>query len=69
MEFDQTSCGCFFRDDKGHTQARRAADMRGIKEFMRCGATLGNLWMEGHFEVGDPHTASGGPKDMSGTLK
>lgn len=52
-----------FRDDDGYTQARRAADMRGIKEFMAHGALLGYLWMEGHFEVGDPLISSGGPKN------
>jgi len=36
--------------------------MKGIGEFMDSGALLGDLWMEGHFEVGDPLTASGGPK-------
>ncbi len=44
------------RDNKGFTQIRRASDMRGIKEFMEEGAQLGHLWMEGHFEVGDPFT-------------
>ncbi len=52
-----------FRDENGYTQARRAADMKGVKEFMTQGALLGHLWMEGHFEVGDPLTASGGPKN------
>ena len=51
-----------YRDEKGHTQARRSVDMKGIKEFMESGAKLGYLWMEGYFEVGDPLTASGGPK-------
>lgn len=51
-----------FRDEKGYTQARRAADMLGVKEFMAQGALLGQLWMEGHFEVGDPLVAAGGPK-------
>jgi predicted ATPase len=50
-----------YRDADGYTQARRAADMRGIKEFMDHGAKLGHLWMEGHFEVGDPLTNAGGP--------
>ena len=54
-----------YRDEQGYTQARRAADMQGIKEFMDEGAQLGYLWMEGHFEVGDPLTASGGPKRPS----
>lgn len=51
-----------YRDKRGYTQAKRALDMRGIKEFMAEGALLGNLWVEGHFEVGDPLVASGGPK-------
>jgi len=54
-----------YRDEHGYTQAQRAADMEGIKEFMDEGAQLGYLWMEGHFEVGDPLTASGGPKRPS----
>jgi predicted ATPase len=51
-----------YRDESGYTQARKAADMRGIKEFMNQGALLGHLWMEGNFEIGDPLTAAGGPK-------
>ena len=51
-----------YRTEEGFTQARRASDMRGIKEFMEHGALLGQLWMEGHFEVGDPLTNSGAPK-------
>lgn len=57
-----------YRDEKGYTQARRASDMEGIPEFVEEGASLGQLWMEGYFEVGDPLTASGGPKS-SGTGK
>lgn len=51
-----------YRDEQGYTQARRALDMKGIPEFIKEGASLGQLWMEGYFEVGDPLTASGGPK-------
>ena len=51
-----------YRDEKGFTQARRSSDMLGIKEFVENGAQLGYLWMEGHFEVGDPLTKAGGPK-------
>ena len=54
-----------YRDKNGYSQAQRAADMRGIKKFMDQGALLGHLWMEGHFEVGDPFTAAGGPKTAS----
>lgn len=51
-----------YRDPKGYTQARRAADMKGVTEFMEAGAKLGHLWEEGHFDVGDPLVESGGPK-------
>jgi hypothetical protein len=51
-----------YRNESGYTQAKSAADMRGIKEFMNQGALLGHLWMEGNFEIGDPLTAAGGPK-------
>jgi predicted ATPase len=51
-----------YRDEKGYTQSRRASEMLGINEFVAQGALLGHLWMEGHFEVGDPLTASGGPR-------
>ena len=53
-----------YRDARGFTQAKKAEDMRGIKDFMNSGALLGHLWMEGYFEVGDPLTASGGPKAL-----
>ncbi len=48
-----------YRTEDGYTQARRSSEMKGINEFMEHGALLGQLWMEGHFEVGDPLTNSG----------
>jgi predicted ATPase len=54
-----------YRDARGYTQARRAADMRGIPDFLQEGALLGDLWLEGHFEVGDPLVQSGGPRVMA----
>jgi predicted ATPase len=51
-----------YRDLQGFTQAKRAADMRGIPKFISEGATLGNLWMEGFFEFGDPLRNQGAPK-------
>ncbi|KHD11164.2 ATPase [Candidatus Thiomargarita nelsonii] len=51
-----------YRDELGFTRARRASDMLGIKEFMAAGALLGQLWIEGYFEVGDPMTNNGGPR-------
>ena len=50
-----------YRDEQGFTQARRATEMRGIREFVAEGAQLGQLWLEGHFDVGDPLRDAGGP--------
>ncbi len=50
-----------WRDEHGHTQAQRAADVPGIREFVGEGALLGALWMEGHFGVGDPLVRQGAP--------
>jgi predicted ATPase len=49
-----------YRDEEGYTKAKRTADMQGVQEFINNGATLGNLWMENYFEVGDPLTNAGG---------
>lgn len=43
-----------YRATDGYTQVRRVVDMPGIAAFLDHGATLGELWMEGQFEVGDP---------------
>lgn len=48
-----------YRDDNGYTQAKCAAQMQGVNEFISEGAMLGNLWVEGHFDVGDPLNNSG----------
>jgi predicted ATPase len=50
-----------YRDEAGHTQAQRAFDIQGIPELVEAGGSLGHLWMEGHFGVGDPLTNAGGP--------
>jgi predicted ATPase len=54
-----------YRDDQGHTQVRQAGGMQGVREFMLEGAALGDLWMEGRFEVGDPLTNGGGSRTHS----
>ncbi len=45
-----------YRNKKGYTQARKTADVKNIKEMMNEGGKLGDLWMEGFFniEIGDP---------------
>lgn len=54
-----------YRDEHGYTQARRAGDMQGIREFMDEGAKLGHLWLEGYFEAGDPLRDSGLPRSAT----
>ncbi len=51
-----------YRDEQGFTQAVRACDIQGIPEFIRAGASLGHLWMEGHFGIGDPLVNQGAPR-------
>jgi predicted ATPase len=43
-----------YRDESGFTQAVRASDIRGIHDFVAEGASMGHLWLEGHFGLGDP---------------
>ena len=50
-----------WRDEQGYTQARRAADLPGGREFVSHGALLGHLWMEGQLGVGDPLVNQGAP--------
>lgn len=58
-----------YRNEQGFTQALRAADIRGIPEFMNAGATLGQLWMEGRFGVGDPLVNAGAPPTTKRTQR
>ncbi|MEZ4403665.1 MAG: AAA family ATPase [Kofleriaceae bacterium] len=51
-----------YRDERGYTNAVRVADIPGIPDFMAEGASLGHLWLENQFEVGDSLTRSGGPR-------
>lgn len=54
-----------YRDVKGYTQAKRASDMKGIPEFLEQGSSLGDLWIKGFFDVGDPLVNAGGEKVKS----
>lgn len=53
-----TQVRVIYRDASGFSQVRRVSDMPGIAEQVQHGARLGDLWMEGHFDVGDPLTAA-----------
>ena len=50
-----------YRNEDGYTQAVRAADIQGVAEFMAAGASLGHLWLEGRFGMGDPLVNQGAP--------
>ena len=55
-----------WRDHNGYTQARRIADLSGVRDFVDAGGQLGDLWMEGYFGVGDPLNREGSPSDGLG---
>ena len=50
-----------YRDENGYTTVVRAADIKGIPEFINAGALMGQLWMEGHLGMGDPLVNAGSP--------
>lgn len=50
-----------YRDEQGYTQAIRTLDIPGVPEFVQAGASLGHLWMEGRFGMGDPLVNAGAP--------
>ncbi|MEW6741885.1 MAG: AAA family ATPase [Planctomycetota bacterium] len=52
-----------YRDLNGYSQSLRASDVRGIPEFVQAGASLGHLWLEGRFGVGDPLVNAGAPQE------
>ncbi len=50
-----------WRDEDGYTRSQSLDQNKRIMAFMDAGASLGDLWMEGHFGVGDPLTEGGMP--------
>ena len=50
-----------YRDTKGYSKVIRAADVQGVSEFVRAGASMGHLWLEGHLGAGDPLVNEGAP--------
>ena len=49
-----------WRDVQGYAQTQYIENMESVSAFMDQGALLGELWMEGHFNVGDPLVNQGG---------
>jgi predicted ATPase len=52
-----------YRDREGYTQAVQVSAIPGVREFIVAGASVGHLWMEGRFGVGDPLVNAGVPTD------
>jgi predicted ATPase len=50
-----------YRDKSGFSQVVRASDITGVSDFMEEGASMGHLWLEGRFGVGDPLVNEGAP--------
>jgi len=55
-----------YRDEHGFTQAEKASDITGIKEFVAEGASMGHLWLEGRLGLGDPLVNAGAPRTKGG---
>lgn len=51
-----------YRDETGFTQVERASDIKGVREFFESGASMGHLWLEGYFGIGDPLGHVGGAR-------
>lgn len=51
-----------YRDETGFTQVERASDIKGVREFFESGASMGHLWLEGYFGIGDPLGHVGGTR-------
>ena len=55
-----------WRDESGYTRSHALARNDKVLAFIDAGAQLGDLWMEGHFGVGDPLTEGGMPARSGG---
>jgi predicted ATPase len=51
-----------YRDEQGYTQVVRATDIPGVQSFVKAGASMGHLWLEGRLGLGDPLVNSGAPR-------
>ncbi len=49
------------RDADGFTRVTEVSGIHGIADFLAEGASLGQLWLEGRFGVGDPLVRHGAP--------
>ncbi len=59
---DPKKARALYRDEQGYTQCVRVSEIQGVPEFVKPGASLGHLWLEGHLGVGDPLVNAGVPQ-------
>lgn len=59
----QEEARILYRNETGYTRAIRCSDIQGVPAFMEAGASLGHLWLEGYFGMGDPLVSEGAPED------
>lgn len=52
-----------YRTTDGYTSAIRASDIKGVEAFIDAGASMGQLWLEGRFGMGDPLVNAGAPRE------
>lgn len=50
-----------YRGEEGYAKTMRASDLPTIRAMVDAGGLLGDLWMEGYFDVGDPLVRAGRP--------
>ncbi|MBV9761602.1 MAG: AAA family ATPase [Acidobacteriaceae bacterium] len=55
-------CRILYRNTDGFTEAVTSSNVEGVSEFIESGASLGDLWAEGRFGVGDPLTDDAVPR-------
>ncbi len=48
-----------YRGDDGFSRTQRASEIDRVAEMKEAGGSLGDLWMEGYFGVGDPFAGTG----------
>lgn len=48
-----------YRGDDGFTRTKRASEIDRVSQMNEAGGSLGDLWMEGYFGVGDPFAGTG----------
>jgi predicted ATPase len=56
-----------YRGDDGYSRAVLASDLPRLQAQVSAGGALGDLWMAGFFDVGDPLTRGGQPRARADT--